>query len=114
MSYLSKMFKTLLALLIFVTASLATPSMAAAKSHGDHHVSSLMKKHKKHKKHKHKKHKHKKHKHHKHKKHGGGDGGGMGGNDDDDDDDDDDTTTCKIVWTKRGPVQVCNTDDDDD
>jgi Ni/Co efflux regulator RcnB len=108
MSYLSKMFKTLLALLIFATASLTVPSVAAAKSHGDHHVSSLMKKHK-HKKHKHKKHKHK---HHKHKKHGGG----MGGlNDDDDDDDDDDaTTTCKIVWTKRGPVQVCNTDDDDD
>jgi Ni/Co efflux regulator RcnB len=110
MSYLSKMFKTLLALLIFVTASLAVPSMAAAKGHhGNQHVSSLMKKHK-HKKHKHKKHKHK-HKHHKHKKYGGG----MGGlNDDDDDDDDDDATTCKIVWTKRGPVQVCNTDDDDD
>jgi hypothetical protein len=102
------MFKTLLALLIFVSASLAAPSMAAAKSHGNHHVSSLMKKHK-HKKHK--KHKHKKHKHHKHKKHSGG---GMGGLNDDDDDDDDDTTTCKIVWTKRGPVQVCNTDDDDD
>jgi Ni/Co efflux regulator RcnB len=103
MSHISKMFKTLLALLIFATASLAVPSVAAAKSHGNQHVSSLMKKHK-HKKHKHK---HKKHKHHKHKKHGGG----YGGFDDDDDDDDND---CKIIWTKRGPVQVCNADDDDD
>jgi len=97
----SKMFKALMALLIFATASLAVPSMAAAKNHGSHHVSSLMKKHKKHKKHKHK------HKHHKHKKYGGG----FGGFNDDDDDDDDD---CKIIWTKRGPVQVCNSDDDDD
>jgi hypothetical protein len=47
------MFKTLLALLIFATASLAVPSVAAAKSHGNQHVSSLMKKHK-HEKHKHK------------------------------------------------------------
>jgi Ni/Co efflux regulator RcnB len=105
MSRISKMFRVLLALVIFATASLAIPSAASAKSHGNHHASSLMKKHKI-KKHKHKKHKHK---HHKHKKHGGS----MGGQDDDDDDDDD-ATSCKIVWTKRGPVQVCNTDDDDD
>lgn len=102
MSYVSKMFKALLALLILATASLTIPSQASAKSHGNQHVSSLMKKHK----HKHKKHKHK---HHKHKKHGGS----YGGLDDDDDDDDDDTT-CRIIWTKHGPVQVCDADDDDD
>ena len=103
---ISKMFKALLALLIFATASLTIPSEASAKSHSNHHASSLMKKHKI-KKHKHKKHKHK---HHKHKKHGGS----FGGPNDDDDDDDDDDNDCKIIWTKRGPVQVCNTDDDDE